>query len=92
LSPGKTEPNFVKKNTSVLAGSQLFLLSDETIRKFICYTPKNGTAAENFRIGLYFFHSFDCLMALNNEYYLVGSFPLFVPIHPVFTSSIQPVT
>lgn len=51
LSPDKTEPNFVKKNTSVLTGSQVFLLSDETIRKFICYTPKDGTPVENFRIG-----------------------------------------
>lgn len=51
LSDHKTEPNFVKKNTSVLTGSQVFLLSDETIRKFICYTPKDRTFAENFRIG-----------------------------------------
>jgi DNA helicase HerA-like ATPase len=51
LSPDKTEPNFVKKNTSVLTGSQVFLLSDETIRKFICYTPRDRTATENFRIG-----------------------------------------
>ena len=51
LSADKTEPNFVKKNTSVLTGSQVFLLSDETIRKFICYTPRDGTSIENFRIG-----------------------------------------
>jgi uncharacterized protein len=50
LSP-ETGPNFVKKNTSVLTGSQVFLLSDETIRKFICYAPKETTSAENFRIG-----------------------------------------
>ena len=51
LSADKTEPNFVKKNTSVLTGSQVFLLSDETIRKFICYTPRDRTSVENFRIG-----------------------------------------
>ena len=51
LSPDKSEPNFVKKNASVLAGSQVFLLSDETIRKFICYTPRDRISAENFRIG-----------------------------------------
>ena len=51
LSGDKTEPNFVKKNTSVLTGAQVFLLGDETIRKFICYTPRDGTSIENFRIG-----------------------------------------
>jgi DNA helicase HerA-like ATPase len=51
LSSNKSEPNFVKKNVSVLAGSQVFLLSDETIRKFICYTPRDRISAENFRIG-----------------------------------------
>jgi DNA helicase HerA-like ATPase len=51
LSPNKSEPNFVKKNASVLAGSQVFLLSDESIRKFICYTPRDQISAENFRIG-----------------------------------------
>lgn len=51
LSSNKSEPNFVKKNASVLAGSQVFLLSDETIRKFICYTPRDRISAENFRIG-----------------------------------------
>ena len=51
LSGDNTEPNFVKKNTSALTGSQVNLLSDETIRKFICYTPKDDKAAENFKIG-----------------------------------------
>ena len=44
LSAEETEPNFIKKNTSVLTGSQVSLLSDETIRKFICYTPKDRTS------------------------------------------------
>ena len=51
LSAEETEPNFIKKNTSVLTGSQVSLLSDETIRKFICYTPRDRTSTENFRIG-----------------------------------------
>ena len=51
LTHDKSEPNFVKKNASVLAGSQVFLLGDETIRKFICYTPKDRISNENFRIG-----------------------------------------
>ena len=51
LSAEETEPNFIKKNTSVLTGSQVSLLSDETIRKFICYAPRDRTSTENFRIG-----------------------------------------
>jgi len=51
LSAEETAPNFIKKNTSVLTGSQVSLLSDETIRKFICYTPRDRTSTENFRIG-----------------------------------------
>ena len=47
----KSEPNFVKKNVAVLTGSEVSLLGDETIRKFICYTPKNQKQVELFRIG-----------------------------------------
>ena len=51
LSHDKAEPNFLKKNTSALTGSEVNLLSDQTIRKFICYTPKDQKLVENYMIG-----------------------------------------
>jgi DNA helicase HerA-like ATPase len=51
LFSDKPEPNFVKKNVAALTGSEVSLLSDDTIRKFICYTPKDQTQVEHFRIG-----------------------------------------
>ena len=42
---------FIRKNTSVLAGSQVHLLSKEMIQRFICYTPHEDGDIENFTIG-----------------------------------------
>jgi uncharacterized protein len=42
---------FVRKNTSVLTGSQVHLLSKKMIQKFICYTPLDDKGIENFTIG-----------------------------------------
>src|SRR5918911_844091 len=39
-SPTK-DAKFIRKNAAPLAGSQVYLLSKETIQKFICYVPKN---------------------------------------------------
>lgn len=44
-------PKFIKKNAAALTGSEVSLLSDDTIRRFICYTPKEDSGAENFKIG-----------------------------------------
>lgn len=49
LSDGSTD--FIKKNTASLTGSEVSLLSDETIRKFICYSPKDRTQIDDFTIG-----------------------------------------
>ena len=39
-SPTK-DAKFIRKNAAPLAGSQVYLLSKETIQKFICYVPKD---------------------------------------------------
>jgi DNA helicase HerA-like ATPase len=39
-SPTK-DAKFIRKNAAPLAGSQVYLLSKETIQKFICYAPKD---------------------------------------------------
>lgn len=51
LTDDGTKPNFIRKSTASLTGSEVSLLSDETIRKFICYAPKNSIPADNFTIG-----------------------------------------
>jgi DNA helicase HerA-like ATPase len=51
LTDDGIKPIFIKKNTAALTGSEVSLLSDETIRKFICYAPKNSTSVEDFTIG-----------------------------------------
>src|SRR5256885_5373639 len=49
LTGGK-ESNFIRKNIAPLTGAEVNLLSDQTVQKFICYTPKDPKAAENYRI------------------------------------------
>src|SRR5437867_1410513 len=48
---GDKSPSFIRKNSAALTGSEVYLLSDDTIRKFICYTPKEKLELQNFRIG-----------------------------------------
>jgi DNA helicase HerA-like ATPase len=48
---GEKIPSFVKKNAAALIGSEVSLLSDETIQKFICYFPKEILEIDNFKIG-----------------------------------------
>jgi uncharacterized protein len=50
LTGGK-EPNFIRKNVAPLTGAEVNLLSDQTVQKLICYTPKDPKTAENYRIG-----------------------------------------
>ena len=45
------EPNFIRKNIAPLMGSEVELLSDKTIQKFICYTPKETKSVEHNTIG-----------------------------------------
>lgn len=45
------EVKFVRKNAAPLAGSQVYLLSKETIQKFICYAPKNSAKVQDYTIG-----------------------------------------
>ena len=45
------EPKFIRKNVSPLTGSEVYLLSKETIQKFICYTPKQTKSIEHSTIG-----------------------------------------
>jgi hypothetical protein len=45
------EPNFIRKNVAPLTGSEVELLSDKTIQKFICYTPKDIKLVEHYTIG-----------------------------------------
>ena len=44
-------PAFIRKNITPLTGSEVSLLSDETIQRFICYSPKDETSIENYTIG-----------------------------------------
>lgn len=45
------EPKFVRKNIVPLTGSSAYLLSKETIEKFICYSPKEGENRDDLTIG-----------------------------------------
>src|SRR5207237_4980941 len=38
-------------NLAPLTGAEVNLLSDQTVQKLICYTPKDPKTAENYRIG-----------------------------------------
>jgi uncharacterized protein len=51
LIAGGREPNFIRKNIAPLAGSEVNLLSDETVQKLICYTPKETKSMEHYTIG-----------------------------------------
>jgi DNA helicase HerA-like ATPase len=42
---------FIRKSTSPLIGSRVYMLNKETIQKFICYTPKGEELLENYDIG-----------------------------------------
>jgi uncharacterized protein len=48
---GGREPNFIRKNVAPLTGAEVNLLSDQTVQKLICYTPKETKTLENYRIG-----------------------------------------
>ena len=48
---GEREPNFIRKNIAPLTGSEVNLLSDETVQKLICYTPKETKLVEHYTIG-----------------------------------------
>lgn len=45
------DPAFIRKNSAPLTGSQVHLLSKETIEKFICYVPKNPSRLEDYSVG-----------------------------------------
>jgi DNA helicase HerA-like ATPase len=51
LNVDKGESNFIRKNIAALTGSEVNLLSDETIQKFICYTPKDTKSIEHYTVG-----------------------------------------
>ncbi|MGC1931899.1 MAG: ATP-binding protein [Candidatus Nitrosopolaris sp.] len=51
LIAGGREPNFIRKNIAPLTGAEVSLLSDETVRKLICYTPKYAKSVEHNTIG-----------------------------------------
>jgi hypothetical protein len=43
--------NFIRKNIVPLTGSEVNLLSDETVQKLICYTTKETKSVEHYTIG-----------------------------------------
>jgi uncharacterized protein len=51
LTAGAREPNFIRKNIAALTGAEVSLLSDETVQKLICYTPKDTKSVEHYTIG-----------------------------------------
>ena len=48
---GGREPNFIRKNVAPLTGAEVNLLSDQTVQKLICYTPKETKSVEYYTIG-----------------------------------------
>ncbi len=48
---GGREPNFIRKNVAPLTGAEVNLLSDHTVQKLICYTPKETKSVEHYTIG-----------------------------------------
>ncbi|MGA9151701.1 MAG: DUF87 domain-containing protein [Candidatus Nitrosopolaris sp.] len=51
LNEGEQDPTFVRKNIAPLTGAEVNLLSDETVQKLICYTPKDSKSTEHYTIG-----------------------------------------
>jgi uncharacterized protein len=51
LNEGEQGPIFVRKNVAPLTGAEVILLSDETVQKLICYTPKDSKSTEHHTIG-----------------------------------------
>jgi uncharacterized protein len=51
LNGGGRETNFLRKNIVPLTGAEVNLLSEETVQKLICYTPKDSKPAEYYTIG-----------------------------------------
>jgi hypothetical protein len=51
LDVDRGESKFVRKNVAPLTGSEISLLSDETIQKFICYIPRDTKSIEDYTIG-----------------------------------------
>ncbi len=51
LNEGEQGPTFVRKNVAPLTGAEVNLLSDETVQKLICYTPKDSKSIEYYTIG-----------------------------------------
>jgi uncharacterized protein len=51
LDANKGESTFIRKNIAPLTGSEINLLSDKIIQKFICYTPKDSKSIEHYTIG-----------------------------------------
>ena len=45
------ESNFIRKNIAPLTGAEVSLLSDETVQRLICYTPKDAKSVEHYTIG-----------------------------------------
>jgi hypothetical protein len=48
---GGRETQFVRKNIAALTGAEIALLSDETVQKLICFTPKDAKSVEHYTIG-----------------------------------------
>jgi uncharacterized protein len=49
---GGSQAQFVRKNIAPLTGSEIALLSDETVQKFICFTPQpKDVNLEHYTIG-----------------------------------------
>ncbi len=46
-----SQTRFVRKNIAPLTGAEIALLSDETVQKFICFTPTNAKSVEHYTIG-----------------------------------------
>jgi uncharacterized protein len=51
LNEGEQGPTFVRKNIAPLTGAEVNLLSEETVQKLICYTPKDAKSTEHYTIG-----------------------------------------
>jgi uncharacterized protein len=51
LNGGEQGPTFVRKNIAPLTGAEVNLLSDETVQKLICYSPKDAKSTEPYTIG-----------------------------------------
>jgi uncharacterized protein DUF87 len=45
------KPQFIRKSSSPLIGSRVYMLNKEAIQRFVCYTPKKEDLAEQYNIG-----------------------------------------